>query len=105
VYEVTIDPELLKQARPDRPRDPKLAREFDAFEQLLPGLLKTHRGQYVAVHDGRVVGSGTDKVVVSMDAYRRFGNDSILVREVTETPHIARIISPYRRRPRRIEIG
>src|SRR5882672_6616877 len=68
VQEQTIDPEILKKARHDRPRDPKLAREFDAFEGLLPELLPTHRGQYVAVHNGQVVASGTNKLDVAHHA-------------------------------------
>jgi hypothetical protein len=79
--------------------DPKFNHEWAAFHELLPELLKTHCGQYVAIHEGRVVGSGTDKVAVSMDAHRQFGNISILVREVTETPHVVRIMTPLRRRP------
>ena len=30
-------------------------REYNAFVRLLPGLLATHRGKYVAVHDSQVV--------------------------------------------------
>src|SRR3954471_19159124 len=54
--------------------DPKLNREWAAFYQMFHELLKTYPGQYVAVHEGRVVGSGTDQVAVSQDAHRRFGN-------------------------------
>jgi hypothetical protein len=85
--------------------DPKFNREWAAFHELVPELLETHRGQCVAIHEGRVVGSGTDKVAVAMDAHQRFGNISILVREVAETPDVVRIISPSRRRPQRLEIG
>lgn len=36
----------------------KLRREREAFFRLLPQLLVTHPGQYVAVHDEQVVDSG-----------------------------------------------
>lgn len=44
------------------PPEDKWRREQRAFRQLLPELLKTHRGKYVAVHEGQVVGSGDDKL-------------------------------------------
>ncbi len=96
VYEVKLDPELLKQARSDRPSDLKLAREFDAFERLLPELLKTCRGQYVAIHEGRVVATGTEKLEVAHEAYRQFGRQPILVRLVAEQQPVIRIPSIWR---------
>ena len=35
--------------------DEKWRREQRAFHDLLPGLLRTNPGQYVAIHDGQVV--------------------------------------------------
>jgi hypothetical protein len=48
-------------------------RDRQAFERLLPALLETHRGQYVAVQDGKVITSGSDRITVALDAYRRVG--------------------------------
>jgi hypothetical protein len=83
------------------PVDPKLAREMAAFQQMLPELLAAHRGRYVAVHDGQVVVSGPDRAAVWREAHQRFGQVPILVREVTETPRVVRIATPFRRPPAR----
>jgi hypothetical protein len=82
------------------PASGKWAREYEAFLRLLPGLLQSHRGQYVAVHDGKVVGAGPDKLVVARKAYQEFGPVEILVRFVTdEPPRVVRIASPQVDRP------
>jgi hypothetical protein len=81
--EVTLDAPDLQETR--LPQD-KFEREFQAFHQLLPQLLRNYRGQYVAIHDGRVVASGQDKVGVALRAYAEHGNVPICVRLVAETP-------------------
>ena len=43
------------------PRLAKAERERRAFNRLLPQLLTTHRGLYVAIHDEQVVDSGPDR--------------------------------------------
>ena len=58
--------------QPDRP---KAERERLAFYRLLPGLLATHRGQYVAIHDEQVVDSGPDAAELAARAVRRFNAD------------------------------
>ena len=47
-----------------RPTHPKLAREHDAFVAMRPALLAAHRGRYVAIHDGQVIGVGDSSVAV-----------------------------------------
>jgi hypothetical protein len=87
-------------ARPagaDWPTDPKFDREWVAFHDMLPDLLKTYAGQYVAIHDGRVVGHGDDGVAVALDARRRFGDVTILVHQVLEKPRVVRIGPSIRR--------
>ncbi len=71
--------------------------EIQAFDHLLPELLVTHRGQYVAVFCGKVVGSGTDKIAVAKQAYAEYGYRPILVRRVTDAPpRVLRIPSVWR---------
>jgi hypothetical protein len=73
----------------------KWRREQEAFRHLLPELLKTHRDRYVAVHEGRVVEAGTDKLAVAGQVYARFGYVPIYVSLVTdERPTLSRIPSP-----------
>jgi hypothetical protein len=84
------------------PPDDKFHREQRAFFRLLPELLKTHRGQYVAVHEERVVESGATLPEVALRAYSQFGAQPMCITLVTERsspperiPH-ARIPSPLR---------
>jgi hypothetical protein len=77
------------------PPEDKWRREQRAFRQLLPELLKTHRGKYVAVQEGQVVESGDDKLAVADRAYERFGYVPICVTLVSEQlPQLVRISSP-----------
>jgi hypothetical protein len=79
---------------PTPPAD-KWRAEQQAFRRLLPELLKTHRGQYVAVHEGQVVDSGPDKLALAGRAYARFGYVPIYVSLVSdELPPIVRVPSP-----------
>jgi hypothetical protein len=71
---------------PPEPRDPTLRREHTAFMHLLPELLKPHHGQFVAVHDGQVIESGSDKIAVIRKAHARFGYRPIYVHLVTDEP-------------------
>jgi hypothetical protein len=75
--------------------DPKFNREWAAFYEMLPDLLKTHRGQYVAIHEGQVVGSGPDKLAVARQAREQFGPVTILVRLVSDAPEMKRITSVW----------
>jgi hypothetical protein len=68
------------------PPQTKWEREYRAFLQTLPELLKTHRGKYVAFHEGRMVDSGDDKVAVALRAYDTFGYIPIYVGLVAERP-------------------
>ena len=76
---------LPAPALPVPPED-KWRRERRAFHRLLPELLKNHQGQYVAIHDGQAVESGTEKLEVAGRAYARFGYVPIFVSLVTDQP-------------------
>ena len=86
-------------AAPDlaAPLDDKWKREQRAFHQLLPELLRTHLDEFVAIHEGRVVESGVDKLDVARRAYERFGYIPIFIsRIVAGPPAPIRIPSPRR---------
>jgi len=73
----------------------KWHRERQAFLQMRPHLLKTYADQYVAIHEGNVVGAGPDLVEVAMKAYARYGYVPIYVDVVSDRqPVPARISSP-----------
>lgn len=60
--------------------------ERRAFLRLLPTLLATHEGQYVAVYQGCVIAAGPDQVDVAMQAYARAGYVPVYVGLVTAVP-------------------
>jgi hypothetical protein len=70
-------------------------REHAEFCRMLPQLQTTHPGQYVAVHDGRVVAAGDDELRVLSAAYQKCGYVTLHVGRVTTQPDkVARIPSP-----------
>jgi hypothetical protein len=58
-----------------QPERPEAERERLAFLRLLPGLLATHRGEYVAIHEERVVDSGPDAAELAARVVRRVKAD------------------------------
>jgi len=69
--------------------------ERQAFERLKPELLRTHRGQWVAIHQGEVVEAGQDRSQVLDSAYDRFGYVPVYVQLVEEQPRVYKL--PHRR--------
>jgi hypothetical protein len=72
----------------------KWEREHHEFQNLLPSLLKTHRGKYVAIHNGKLVGAGDEQARVALEAYSNWGYVPIYVGLVTDNPQPIRIASP-----------
>jgi hypothetical protein len=73
---------------------PELAkgeREYQAFLRLLPGLLATHRGRYVAVHEGRVVDDDADDLALVRRVHARVGYVPIHVGLVTDRQPAIRV--------------
>jgi hypothetical protein len=66
----------------------KWEREYQAFRQLLPQLRATHRGRYVAIHEGQVVASGYDKLALALEVLGKVGNVASHVGLVTEEPEV-----------------
>ena len=64
----------------------KFRREQWAFYRLLGELLKTHKGQYVAVHNEQVIESGADMMEVITRAYQKVGNVPLFVERVSDEP-------------------
>jgi Family of unknown function (DUF5678) len=82
---------------PSTPLPPtKWERERGAFLRLLPELLRTHRGKFVAVHDEQVVDSGDDPIALIKRVHARFGYVPIHVEEVAAQPATAVRIPHYR---------
>ena len=70
-------------------------REYQAFLRLLPSLLMTHQGKYVAVHEGEVIDSDDDDITLILRVRARIGLAPIHVGLVTFPQPIFR--TTYRR--------
>jgi len=81
VFEVTLPARELSPGE----------REYRDFLRLLPELLPTCRGRYVAIHDGRVIDSDTDDIALVLRVRARLGPVPIHVGLVTEAPAVERI--------------
>jgi hypothetical protein len=77
----TMPPPVL-QTEPIAPSDWEAERR--AFLRLLPTLLPTHQGQYVAVYHRGVIAAGADQVEVAKLAYSQAGYVPVYVGLVTE---------------------
>jgi hypothetical protein len=73
------------------PTEDKWSREQRAFRRLLPTLLQTHKGQYVAIHNEEVVDRDNDLVGLGRRVYRRYGYIPIYMDLVMERPVVVRI--------------
>jgi len=80
-FEVTVPPVNLSKGQ----------REYRSFLRLLPQLLTTHRGQFVAVHEGKVVDTETDDIALVRRVHAQIGYVPIHVGLVTEQPPVVRI--------------
>ena len=64
----------------------KWEREHAAFVRLLPQLLATHRGKFVAIHDEQMVDSGEEKLALALCVLAKIGNTDIHIGLVTDEP-------------------
>jgi hypothetical protein len=88
-FEARLPPELSKGER-----------EHQAFLRLLPQLLLTHQGKFVAVHEGQVIDSDSDDIALVQRVHARVGYVPIHVGLVTEEPLVVRVPHYREYRPR-----
>jgi hypothetical protein len=91
---MSADPSALVTVQTVAVPQPTLSRfdrEERAFHRLLPELLRTHRGQYVVIHDEKPIDSDVDPVALTFRTLARLGNVDLYVGLVAETPPVARI--------------
>jgi hypothetical protein len=75
------------------PGDLGFEQERAAFQRLLPELLQAHRGEWVAMVDGRPVEFRPDFSSVIVPVRRRFGQRPVYVREISEQARICKVSS------------
>jgi len=74
--------------------DDEWERDRQAFEVMRGELLKTHKGQFVAILNNQVVDADVEIGTLAKRVYARFGYRPIYMQKVTEQPRVARIFSP-----------
>ena len=73
------------------PRTPsKWQQEYEAFQRLRPQLLTQYPGQYVVIHDGKVVDHGPDDVQLALKFFAQYGNVSPHIGLVSQQAETAR---------------
>ena len=70
-----------------------IEREEKAFSKILPDLLNTLRGNYVAIYQGKLVGSDTDESRLVDKMFDRYGYVPFFIEIVEEEPPVVEI--PY----------
>ena len=92
------DYQELQTMRQHRSRSSASNTEFEkqwqVLQAMMPQLLKTHLGQWVAIVDQQMVSAGATWESVLNDVLARFGNMPMCIHEVLEKPRIYKIESP-----------
>jgi hypothetical protein len=78
---------------------PEWRAEKAAFEQMLPDLLSTHRGKWVAVYKSQVVDSDAKIGELVWRAEKNLGDKPFFVGEVVEEPRVHHIPSVWFKQP------
>lgn len=93
--EVPLPPADRPTRTPQRPTNPALVPEYEAFERLLPELLAAHAGKYAAVRGGVVVAVGDTEIDVLTAAHEQSPGVPVYTRLVTDQPlPVPRLGSP-----------
>jgi hypothetical protein len=79
------------EAKVPVPELTKGEREYQAFLRLLPELLATYRGRYVAIHKGQVIDSDLDDIALVRRVHTQVGYIPIHVGLVSDAPALVRI--------------
>lgn len=91
-FQVTLTPPELS----------KLDREYKAFLRLLPSLLETYKGKYVAIHEEKVIDSDEDPFRLIERVRKIVGQQSIHVGPVVFPQPVVRVPHYREYRPGKI---
>ncbi len=67
-------------------RRDKIRVESEAFERQRAALLAQYRGEYVALHEGKVIEHGSDLRALHLRVFARLGHTPVLLKQVTDKP-------------------
>ncbi len=88
-YSATSVDQLLNQAVEEfllNQQRAKIDAEVAAFVTLHPELWRTRAGQWVAIHNGKLVDADPDRVALYRRVRDLYGKVPVLIREVTTDP-------------------
>jgi len=74
----------------------KFERERAAYQRLKFQLLQTHRGQFVAIHEGKAVDVDRDRRALVKRVVERYGNEPVYIQLVAEELPTFEVPSPER---------
>jgi hypothetical protein len=100
-FVVVLPPAPRQTALPPRPANPALADEYEAFERMLPELLKHHPGKYVAVRGGAVVAVADTEVSALTAAHQQQSGTPAYCRLVADQPQPLERVPSFRELPAR----
>lgn len=100
VFDVVLPPDNRPKVFSSRPTNPQLAAEFDAFERMLPELMKQYAGKYVALHNGEVVAVADSEVGALTAAREQHPGRMAYARLVTDQPQPIERIPSFREIPK-----
>lgn len=63
-----------------------MQREMNAFAQFHAQLLEDYSGQYVAIHQGKLVDHDSDQLALYQRVERRYLNTPVLIKQVLANP-------------------
>ena len=63
-----------------------MQREMNTFFQLHARLLEDYSGQYVAIHQGKLVDHDSDQLALYQRVERRYRNTPVLIKQVLANP-------------------
>lgn len=87
--QTTVPP--IFEANVSLPAPTKGEQEYQAFLRLLPALLTTHLGKYVAFHHGQMVDCDASDIALVQRVHARFGYVPIYVGLVADPQPIVRV--------------
>ena len=76
----------------DRLAEQKIIAESEAFRAMHAELLQQYRGEYVAVHNKKVVDHDEDICALNRRIRARYGRQAVLLQQVTEQPEVDLVI-------------
>ncbi len=86
VFQTWREEERRCQAR--QAEEAAIEREHATFQQMLPELLKQYEGRVVAIHNGRVVAVGDDKMELWTQTRQELGDVPVYVQIVEYPPRV-----------------